>query len=468
MASSGGTVQYRLAQHYVTRLQQANTAFRRGHGNRTYWYNQIEQDWGQIRQWQAWSASAADELDKAQLCVEFSIAGIDILRVRQTPSERVTWLQQALDAAILVGNAEAQRTILHHLAQAHFYSARAEQATRLANELLILSQRAKDILGMGRAYYTLASVAQQLGKFDDSEDLLNKALMLFEKCQATAEIGRTYQGIGRVAHFRGDYPLAYDYFAKYLAIVEGTGREGELSVALLTLSNSLVSLQDFVTAEQQAERSVQICRNVGFIRMLPAALLSLAMCEVELDKLDSAISHYQEGIQVADSINMKNLVVSGMIDLGLIYTHLGNFEAATKCYDEALELAHQRKTPYYVCLARGYMAYLDLLQNRYEPARQAILEAIELALQLEIEPYLAKTLLIVVHFFWHGQEYEQAARWTGVLHRYAFHLNRRLFDSICRELEVVLGADQYMQIIQQGQNLDLVEVINEANTKLSR
>lgn len=468
MASSGGTVQYRLAQHYVTRLQQANTAFRRGHGNRTYWYNQIEQDWSQIRQWQAWSASAADELDKAQLCVEFSIAGIDILRVRQTPSERVTWLQQALDAAILVGNAEAQRTILHHLAQAHFYTSRAEQATRLANELLILSQRAKDILGMGRAYYTLASVAQQLGKFDDSEDLLNKALTLFEKCQATAEIGRTYQGIGRVAHFRGDYPLAYDYFAKYLAIVEGTGREGELSVALLTLSNSLVSLQDFVTAEQYAERSVQICRNVGFMRMLPAALLSLAMCEVELDKLDSAIRHYQEGIQVAESINMKNLVVSGMIDLGNIYTHLGDLEMAAQYYVEALEMAYQKKAPYYVCLAQGYIAYLYLLQNQLEPARRALLEAIEVALQLRTEPFLAKTLLMVVYFLWHAQAYERAALWLGVLHRYGIQLNHRLFDAICRELEVVLGTNQYMQIIQQGQNFELVEVTKEAKTILSQ
>jgi hypothetical protein len=50
------TIQNRLAQHYLTKLQGSNSSIRRGRGNRDYCPNVIEQDWGQIEHWKLWSA----------------------------------------------------------------------------------------------------------------------------------------------------------------------------------------------------------------------------------------------------------------------------------------------------------------------------------------------------------------------------------------------------------------------------
>ncbi len=113
-APSFTVVLQRLAQHYLDTSRQANVAIHRGRGNRDYWYDRIDQDWGQIRHWQAWSASAPDaDSSQAHICLNFSIAGLNVLRVRQSPPERITWLRQALVAARRTHSGAAERTILY-------------------------------------------------------------------------------------------------------------------------------------------------------------------------------------------------------------------------------------------------------------------------------------------------------------------------------------------------------------------
>ena len=46
-------VQQRLASHYLDTLRRANAAINRGRGNRAYWYKRVEQDWGNIRLYEA-------------------------------------------------------------------------------------------------------------------------------------------------------------------------------------------------------------------------------------------------------------------------------------------------------------------------------------------------------------------------------------------------------------------------------
>lgn len=464
MTTAISNVHYRLAQHYVGKLQQANGAFRRGNANRTYWYSEIERDWEQIRRWQAWSVSqiAPDDsttsIERANLCVGFSIAGMDVLRVRQSPTERLTWLKQALEAAELVNNQEARRTLIFALAQSYFFMAKSEETQQLAQQLLKLSLEAGDTLHVGCAYRSMGTVAEQRGRFDEADTYYQKSFALLEKCQATAEIGRLYQGMGRIAAFRGDYVLAHDYFMRYLAIVEGTGREGELSVVLLTLSTSFTRFEEFDKAESHAQRAVQICRNIGFVRMLPAALLCLAMAENRQDKIADAITHYQEGIQVATSINMPNLVVSGIIDLGNIYRWQGDYATAWVQYQEGLELAQSKQAAYYVCDIWCDMTHLHLIQHQPAEALIILQQAIEKALQLGTEPYLAKTLLAVVNYLHYTGEAEQAATWFGVVQHYVTHVDIRLFNTT--------KANLAHENMPPDTALPLVEIIQNAQAML--
>ena len=79
--------QYRLAQHYLKKLQQANAAIQqRGTGNQSYWLGVIKQDWPQIRQWQNWSAAADSPTERARLCIEFNITAAFALQTQDRKS----------------------------------------------------------------------------------------------------------------------------------------------------------------------------------------------------------------------------------------------------------------------------------------------------------------------------------------------------------------------------------------------
>ncbi len=92
------TLQYRLAQHYVGKLRQANTALRHNRDNSSHWLQTIEKDWAQIKNWQQWaSARSADQLQCAQLCAAFGIVGDEYALVRLSVPERLQWYRQGLD-----------------------------------------------------------------------------------------------------------------------------------------------------------------------------------------------------------------------------------------------------------------------------------------------------------------------------------------------------------------------------------
>ena len=105
------SVQHRLAHYYLKRLQAASSSVQRGEASRAYWMGQIEQDWAQIQHWQAWSAQAAPyDREAAYLCIEFPLVGADFLTIRQSPEERLRWLEMALSLSSEISSATTSVT----------------------------------------------------------------------------------------------------------------------------------------------------------------------------------------------------------------------------------------------------------------------------------------------------------------------------------------------------------------------
>ena len=68
--------QYRLARHYLDHLRATNTAFRRGNDSAAHALHAFDQEWPQIKQWQAWIAQhARQEADAVPLCSAYPEAG---------------------------------------------------------------------------------------------------------------------------------------------------------------------------------------------------------------------------------------------------------------------------------------------------------------------------------------------------------------------------------------------------------
>ncbi len=462
-------VQMRLAEHYLDILRRASAAVHRGRGNRTYWYTRIEQDWLQIQRWQTWSALAADsDSVQARVCLDFSIAGLEILRVRQSPPERITWLKQALLVAQQINDSAAERTLLHELGHTYFVVGASDEATQTARHLLQIAEASGDDFNMGRAWYVLGQAGLHVGALDDADNAFRKSVALLEKVGAEAELGRAFQGMGRVAMYSGDSPRALDFFRRYLQIVERSGREAELVPAYLTMNHVLLELRDYSSAKVYAERALQICLNTGFQRMLPSIWLSLGVTEAELGNLDAACRHYEAGIAVSRLVQAKSSLIEIQWYFGDARMRQQNYVEAYTYLQEALRLAHENHILYFLCEITAALTRWHLEQNQTAAACEPLREALGYARQLASDNFLAVALVPAIMLWRQVNRAEQAAQWAGVLSLHAEYVNPRLFNPLCAQLEQELGAERYNRALEAGKSYTLKDAVTEVVEQLDR
>lgn len=472
--------QVRLARHYLDELREASASVIRSSESRSRWLHQIDQDWGQIKQWQSWTAAGRSrEPERAHLCASYSVEGQNVLRLRQTPAEHLAWLEQAFDAvgqvdslsdavfnggaggSAVAGDAVMRRRLLYQLAHIHMTMGTLDAAERYAQVLHKLALAVDDELGMGNAEFVLGAVALSRSRFDDAERRFRQSLALYESIRAEAEIGRTHQGLGRVAEYRGDYAAACDHYTRYLAIVENSTRYAELSVALLTLSGGLLHLRDYETARVYAERAMQICRSTSFVRILPAALLMLANVEIELGDLDAAYAHGMEGIEKARAIDAKQMLVDGVYLLGRVCWRRDNIDRAFALWSEGLEIARAIRVHFSTFELLHDMAAVSLLNDGRESARGYMEEAVQVAGKLSTEYFNVRLIALAALYVERTDEPERAARWLGLASRFRQHADPHLLNILRANLEAALGVERCRSLREEGAGLAVDAVLGE-------
>src|SRR5918911_2195381 len=87
----------RQARYYLKVLGSLNALYEQGEVGAL---ETFDGEWGQIQKGQSWAASErARRPEAAALCREYPVAGPSLLDLRQTPLDRIGWLEAGLEAA---------------------------------------------------------------------------------------------------------------------------------------------------------------------------------------------------------------------------------------------------------------------------------------------------------------------------------------------------------------------------------
>lgn len=455
--------QRRLAQHYLGKLKQANAAARRGPGSRSHWLGHIQQDWEQIKQWQAWSAARSDaEPEQARLCAEFALSAADILRIQLSPAEHLAWTQQALEGARRSDDRAGEMTLLYQVSFLSLTVEKLDQAEQYTQELMERAQAEDDDLGLGRAWYMRATIDFTRGVYDRAEEGYDRSIVHFKACAAPEEITVAWRGMGRLAQFSGRYQQAQDYYERYLHDSAAAGSQTGVLDAHMALSGVCLSLRDYAAAEQHAQQAFTLIQPFQTSRLYPSALLSLAHAEKWLGKYDSACAHYEEAIASARRIAPPSTVSNGLYGLGQARSLLGDPAAARSHLAEALDIARAAQLVLRVCEIAHDLVYVHIALDDLGAARARLTEALASARRIGTPHFLTKTLAAAATL-WRAQgRAEQAALWAGLLAAHTQYLHPSLFDKALYDvLKRDLGAERYAQMIEQGQSLTLDGVIAE-------
>lgn len=455
------SAQYRLARYYLVRLQEASQVSARGRENLQHWLGVIQQDWEQIKKWQAWTTEYMNyDEEKAHLCTAFVLATSSHTRMHQLPTETLTWAEQALAASRMLNDDHSVLELLYLICLMHWNLGNVDRVEEYANQLAVSATALEDTLGLSRAWGMLGRVKEFRGDYDDAEALLLRSLDTLPDDTKNNELLSVWQGLGVIALHRGDYHQAATYHERILETAKAARKEVAVGIAHLTLSGVLISLGDYPAAEYHAEQAVIIAQRLKFTRLIPATFLGLANAKKWLGKYDDARNFYEKAIAEPHLLAPVNLV-NALQGRGQVAFFQGDRVAALDSFEEALanvpvaSLSHR-------CDVSCNMVIVYAIGNDMEAAHTHLKVALSGAQMLRTTHFMAKAISAAVIYWRQAGEVEQAAVCAGALHKYAQQLRATLFDpQIYGHLEAELGEQLYQQALERGKTLALEAVISE-------
>jgi tetratricopeptide (TPR) repeat protein len=299
--------QKRHAEHYINVLGMAERLYLKGKGSLKEGLVLFDTEWRNVQAGQAWAAAHASDSDEvARLCSIYPGVGAWCLKLRQRPSERITWLEPALVAA-------------------HQVKDRRAEGAHLGN---------------------LGIVYDLLGEHRRAIEYYQQTLQLAREIGDRAGEGKTLGNIGIAYKNLGEYRRALDYHQKHLQIAQKMGdRRGE-GTAMGNLGTAFFSSGEYRHAIKYYEQNLQILQEIGDRLGEGTAMGNLGLAYDSLGEYRRGIGYYEKQLAIAGEIGDRIGEANAHWNIGLTLHKLGNRLEAIAHAQEALKIYEQIESPH--------------------------------------------------------------------------------------------------------------------------
>jgi tetratricopeptide (TPR) repeat protein len=253
----------------------------------------------------AWSCKSLEvNSQAANLCMGYPDAGVYVIGLRLHPTQRISWLEEALKAARKLRNRGMEGVHLGNLGLAYAALGDAHRAIEYYEQHLTIAREIGDRRGEGA-------------------DLGN--------------LGNAYAALG-------DAHKAIEYYEQRLVIAREIGdRRGEGN-ALGNLGNAYAAFGDAHKAIEYYEQALAILREIGDRRGEGADLGNLGNAYADLGDTHKAIEYYGQALAIAREIGDRRGETLTSWNLGLAYEKSGDLKQAAEmmqiCVDYEREIGH--------------------------------------------------------------------------------------------------------------------------------
>jgi tetratricopeptide (TPR) repeat protein len=466
------TAQFRLASYYLTKLRTIEVAYQHGHEHSTDALFVLDQEWSQIKRWRAWSAEHAYDHDAiADVCMEYTKAGVELFLIRLHPNERREWLEAGLAAARRLGDTHAEMVHQLHLGKTYSYLGSVAIALKHIQQALALAQQLDSPLYLCKSLIAQGGIYYGLDEYEKSRQAQEQALAIGTKLEAKHEIGAALNGLGNVAFSQSDYNYAHDCYERFMEISEEIGSSTGVCMSLRNLSMVTKRMGDFDVAIGYAERAVNLCREVGYQSCLAESLAELGGLTSERGHLSKAQDFYQQSLDLSRLISHRTNEAFVLYRLGCLLLKRGDISEARVFLEEAAVLSTDVGERWFAALAFMNLAEAFRLKGEFKRACLNLLEGWEIAAAVESRAIRVKYLVAAAQL-WHDQGHlEQSCLWMGLLDQHV----EKLMDEECsryedlrNSLQVELSHEQFNAALECGKALDLNDAIMHAMNDLEQ
>jgi tetratricopeptide (TPR) repeat protein len=300
-------IRRKLADHSVTLFARANVLYLQGGealGRGLALFDaqrlNIESGW-------TWASAHAEQDEWAdQLCARFPVAGSDILDIRQSPSERIRWLQAPLAAARRQRDLNGEATLLRDC---------------------------------GTAYYNMGDMLHAIENHTQALTVAREGFDHRTEAGALAGLGLAY---GR----NGDFPRALEFHEKAIALSrEITDRRLECE-SMASMARTYLLMGNVRDATELCEQALAIARETGDIGAEALLLGDVAAAMLASGKTHRAVDFGTQSLQKARGIGDRLQQQEALATLGNSYSVLGEGRRSIECHESRLKIARELRDRY--------------------------------------------------------------------------------------------------------------------------
>ncbi|MCA1565872.1 MAG: tetratricopeptide repeat protein [Acidobacteria bacterium] len=338
----GSMAAKRHSTFYAGVLRAANDFYIQGGQSLNSGLLQFDTEWSNIETGRAWAKKHIDtDKDAALLCSDYPCAGADLLGLRQSPLERIEWLESALVATRRMGNAAVEADHLRNIGLAYTDLGEHQKSLKFYKEALVVARREGDqyligdLLGaLGRACCEAGRVRRALEYYDQWLGITRSLNHLPGQCRALRSLGSAYAELSEIAR-------AIDLYQQSLLIAREIGNPREENATLSHLGDAHANLGEMRRAIEFYEQALDNARRIEDYTCEALMLNNLGDLYVDLGDVHRAIELYERRLDMSRRIADHTDECLGLIDLGDAYECLEEFDRAIELYEQALSLARR-------------------------------------------------------------------------------------------------------------------------------
>jgi predicted ATPase/DNA-binding XRE family transcriptional regulator len=261
--------------------------------------------------------------------------------------------------------------------------------------------------------WAIGSTSTLQGRHSYGLPIVTEAAAIARERGDRCSLGFLLTGVGIAQNILGDTESSLEALEESVALVREMKQDWFLPIALAGLSNTLLVIGDLERASRGFTEALQIAEQYGHVWEIGLVLYFASHCAF----LEGDFGKAQQQIQRAISIQRNTDHLWSLANLYYVQGHLhrleGDLESAEAAFEECVDIYRylgNRRNVANVLISLGRLAHA---KNEYELSCNLLIDAIQLAQQVEHSTALRNGLAALGEVYLERGHIEQAAILLG-------------------------------------------------------
>ncbi|MDZ8025228.1 MAG: tetratricopeptide repeat protein [Nostoc sp. DedQUE11] len=228
-------------------------------------------------------------------------------------------------------------SVLREIAYCEYQTGEVEQALNYYQQALNLCP-AENEQELGAIYHCLGILKANEGEVDEAIKLFNQSLEITQRIGKIQGQGATLNQLGILYANKGDVDEAIALYNQSLEIKERIGDVQGKAVTLHCLGNIYADKGDVEQAVALYNQSLEINERIGDVRCQAATLYCLGNIHANKGEVDEAIALYNQSLEINERIGNVRDKAATLHQLGHIHANKGEVDEAIALFNQSLEI----------------------------------------------------------------------------------------------------------------------------------